>query len=201
VAVQPRSEETYQRILKAAEDSFARSGYDATGVAEICRQAGISKGAFYHHFSSKQALFLNLFEHWLADLHISLAQTRERAANVPAAIKSMANQIRAIFRQGGSQFSIFLEFLTKSSREPEIWQAIIAPYRRYHDYFSEMIEEGIREGSLRKVDPKKTAQILVSLAVGIIVQGIMDPSGADWENLIKEALELLLTGLRGKSSI
>jgi hypothetical protein len=113
----------------------------------------------------------------------------------------MANQIRAIFRQGGSQFSIFLEFLTKSSREPEIWQAIIAPYRRYHDYFSEMIEEGIREGSLRKVDPKKTAQILVSLAVGIIVQGIMDPSGADWENLIKEALELLLTGLRGKSSI
>ena len=59
---QQRSEETRARILAAALDRFARYGYDATGVAEICRAAGVSKGAFYHHFPSKQAAFLESVE-------------------------------------------------------------------------------------------------------------------------------------------
>jgi len=65
MATQQRSEETYSRILDAAAASFARNGYERTGVAEICHAAGISKGAFYYHFSSKQALFLALLQRWL----------------------------------------------------------------------------------------------------------------------------------------
>ena len=50
---QKRGEETRSRILDAAQGCFVQHGYDATGVAEICRSAGLSKGAFYHHFPSK----------------------------------------------------------------------------------------------------------------------------------------------------
>ena len=69
---QRRGERTRSRILQAAEDCFAQRGYDAASVAEICRSAGVSKGAFYHHFPSKQALFLELLDRWLAELDAQL---------------------------------------------------------------------------------------------------------------------------------
>ena len=57
--------ETRNRILKAAEECFARYGYDSTGVAAICKAAAVSKGALYHHFPSKQAIFVEMFEIWM----------------------------------------------------------------------------------------------------------------------------------------
>ena len=64
--MQTRSQETKNQILGAAYQLFSQSGYDATGVAEICQAAGVSKGAFYYHFPSKQAVFLELMDNWLA---------------------------------------------------------------------------------------------------------------------------------------
>jgi AcrR family transcriptional regulator len=196
MAAQIRSEETRRRILQAAEESFARYGYDATGVAEICAKAKISKGAFYHHFPSKQTLFLDLLDGWLKGLDENLAQARSEARSVPEGLKAMTTRIREIFRQGDRQLPIFLEFLNKASRDPSIWQATIAPYRRYHEYFAEIIEDGMKEGSIVSVDSKEMAQILVSLAIGIILQAILDPYGADWEKVMREAIELMLGGLQ-----
>ncbi|MGD8474909.1 MAG: helix-turn-helix domain-containing protein, partial [Anaerolineae bacterium] len=65
MSVQQRGEETRTRILDVAQEAFARYGYDATGVAEICRRAGVTKGGFYHHFPSKQDVFLEMLERWL----------------------------------------------------------------------------------------------------------------------------------------
>lgn len=58
--MQTRSEETRARILQAALTLFARLGYEAASVEDICVEAGVSKGAFYHHFPTKQAVFLQL---------------------------------------------------------------------------------------------------------------------------------------------
>src|SRR4030042_884054 len=63
--VQVRSEETRNRILQSAHKLFSETGFDASGVAGICRAAGVSKGAFYHHFETKQAVFLQLLEEGL----------------------------------------------------------------------------------------------------------------------------------------
>ncbi len=63
--MQQRGEATRARILEAALDQFAAHGYEAASVDEICARAGVSKGAFYHHFESKQALFLALLNDWL----------------------------------------------------------------------------------------------------------------------------------------
>lgn len=200
MASQTRSEATRRSILRSAEECFARYGYDATAVAEICERAGVSKGAFYHHFPSKQSLFLDLMENWLTDFTGTLSQARSEAESVPEALKAMASRIREVFRQGDRQLPIFLEFLNKASRDPAVWQATIEPYRRYHEYFADIIGEGVREGSLAPVDAKKLAQILVSLAVGVVLQAVLDPYGADWENLMKESLEMLLGGLHAGGS-
>jgi AcrR family transcriptional regulator len=54
------------QLLRAAEEIFARKGLAATKVEEIAREAGLSKGAFYLHFTSKEESFKQVVESFLA---------------------------------------------------------------------------------------------------------------------------------------
>ena len=53
---------TKDKLLLAAEQRFLQKGYTATTVDEICSSAGATKGAFFHHFPSKEALALTVVE-------------------------------------------------------------------------------------------------------------------------------------------
>lgn len=55
-----------KRLLDAALNEFRTRGYAATTVDDLCRAAGVSKGAFFHHFPSKEALTLAAVEYWNA---------------------------------------------------------------------------------------------------------------------------------------
>jgi AcrR family transcriptional regulator len=195
MSTQKRGEETRSRILEAATTSFAQNGYDVTGVAEICRRANVTKGAFYHHFPSKQAVFLELLEQWLAGLDTQLQVASDGAATVPEKLLQMTAMIRPVFQMAGDQLPIFLEFWSKARHDPTIWQATVAPYRRYCAFFARLIETGIAEGSLRAVKPETAAQILVSLAVGLLLQGVLDPQGADWGQVTEKVIQMFLEGL------
>jgi hypothetical protein len=62
-----------------------------------------------------------------------------------------------------------------------------------------MIEQGIAEGSLRPCDPGQAARALVSLAVGMVLQSALDPTGNDWQQSAQAGLDLLLHGLLNQS--
>ncbi|MGQ9457452.1 MAG: TetR/AcrR family transcriptional regulator [Anaerolineae bacterium] len=192
---QRRGEETRNRILQAAEEGFAQNGYEATGVAEICQRAHLSKGAFYHHFPSKQAVFLALLDRWLDGLEAHLQGLRAQAASAPDALMQMADVAREVFHAARGRLPVFLEFLNKAARDPRIWQATITPYRRYRAFFAGLMEAGMAEGSLRRTDPEAAANALLSLAVGLVLQGVVDPDGADWGEIARESVRLLLEGI------
>lgn len=191
--MQGRGEETRARILEAALGRFALQGYDAASIDGICVEAGVSKGAFYHHFTSKQAVFLELLEAWLAAIDTGLQAVRQ--PSVPETLMAMTGTLPSIFASAGEHLPMFLEFWRQASRDPEVWEATNAPYRRYQDYFAALIAEGIREGSFAPVDARAFAQLIVSLAVGLLLQGLIDPEGADWGAVGKESMQVILKGL------
>ena len=198
---QQRSEETRARILQAALGCFSRYGYDASGVAEICAAAGVSKGAFYHHFPTKQAVFLELMEQWLAGLETAFQENRSVAVDVPQAIIQMANTAGQVLEAADVRLSIILEFWMQAYRDPAIWQAAIAPYRRFLAYFTELIQEGMRAGTLQAVDADRAARVTVSLALGLLMQAVFEPQGANWALEARESLVLLMNGLIKRSDI
>jgi AcrR family transcriptional regulator len=193
--MQHRSEETRNRILDAATQLFSKTGYDATGVAEICQSAGVSKGAFYHHFSTKQAVFVELLNSYLTSIDNGFTAMRREGKEVPQVILQMAAIAGSLFQTADIHLPIFLEFWTQANHDPQIWETAIAPYRRYQYYFAEMIQEGIEQGSLQPVDAQLAARVVVSLAVGMLMQSLFDPSITDWQTEAKRSMELLLNGL------
>lgn len=193
--MQQRSEETRNRILETANRLFSTYGYDATGVAEICQAAEVSKGAFYHHFPSKQALFIAVMENWLGGLERGFTLTRQEINDIPHAIYQMAEIAGSIFQNAEVSMSIFLEFWVQAYRDPVIWQSAVAPYRRYQDYFAKMIQEGIDQGSLRSVDAHQASRTLVSLSLGLLMQALFDVKSNDWQREALESVSLIMQGL------
>lgn len=55
-------EETKRRIVDKAKQLFVQRGYGAVTMNEVCEAAGVSKGSLYHHFPSKDELFLHIVE-------------------------------------------------------------------------------------------------------------------------------------------
>jgi AcrR family transcriptional regulator len=193
---QQRGEETRSRILEAATEAFARYGYDATGVAEICRRADVTKGAFYHHFPSKQAVFLEMLERWLGGIDKGLETARLDGENAPDRLLAMTAMFRPVFQEAGGRLPIFLEFLTKAGHSPVVWQATVAPFRKYHAFFSRIIQDGIDEGSLRSLDPDRASNVLIAYAVGLLALGLLDPHGDDWSQVAEDGMSMLLEGVQ-----
>ena len=192
-----RGVETRQLILDASMDCFALNGYDATSVAEICQAAQVSKGAFYHHFPSKQALFLDLMNSWLQGVSGVFQQAGQSAQSTTQAFEDMAAMTGQIYEalQGG--FPILLEFWRQASRQPEIWEEAVAPYHRYLALFAGMIRQGMGDGDFSPdTHPDTSARILMAVAMGLLLQASFDPQGADWESVTRSGIGLILEGMR-----
>lgn len=191
-----RSLETQQRILKAAEARFARLGYDGTSVTAICQAAGVSKGAFYHHFESKQGVFLQLLNRWLAGMDSAMSVMGESSVDVPEKIVAMSGILSQILQVADRELLLYLEFLNKAVRDPEVWRAVIEPYHHYRAAFADLIAEGQAQGSLRAIEPTAASAVIIGLAIGILVQGFLDPEGANWASVSEEGINTLLDGFR-----
>jgi AcrR family transcriptional regulator len=192
---QQRSLETRARILQAAEKHFALEGYDKTGVAEICLAADVSKGAFYHHFDSKQEVFLELLNGWLEDMERQLSALGKVKGNLQERMLSMTRVVRIVLQAAEKGLPIYLEFLTRGMRDPVVMQTMSRPFQHYQDFFSAMFEEGMIEGTVREMDSQAAARVIIALALGLLMQGVVDPKGADWDRVAGEGVEILFEGL------
>lgn len=195
--MQQRSEETRDQILTAAVQLFCKSGYEASAVADICNLAGVSKGAFYHHFPSKQTLFLAIIEEWLKGIDTQLFTERGKGEKVPQSLTRMAKTLGFVFKAASGQLPMFLEFMVQASRDKTIWNATIAPYRRYQQQFHELIAQGQSEGSIKsEINPELASRVLISLAVGILLQGVVDPEAANWDEVTREGVQMILNSIQ-----
>jgi AcrR family transcriptional regulator len=87
-----RSEETRERLIAAARRLFVEKSYAETGTPEIVQAAGVTRGALYHHFADKQALFRAVVEREAQ----AVAEEIERKAISPSPVSALL--------EGGSAF-------------------------------------------------------------------------------------------------
>jgi len=194
-----RSAQTKNSIMEAATALFAREGYEATGVAEICERAGVSKGAFYYHFDSKENVFLTLIDAWLTTLEKSLNDITFQAKSVPEGLLEMAGMMQPVFENNQYFMGLFLELWTHANRNDKVRQATVAPYRRFEETFTRLIQRGIDEGSIDDVEPETAGQLLLSLSSGLFLQASLEPDQVNWGKKLQESIVILINGLKRRN--
>jgi AcrR family transcriptional regulator len=194
--MQKRSEETRSKLMESSIKLFSTKGFNAASVDDICAEAGVSKGAFYHHFESKQALFLALLDGWLKNIDDAIEASKDKTA--PETFTQMTEAFPYIFATAGEGLPMFLEFWLQASRDKKIWEASVAPYRRYHKYFTSLIKKGVDEGSFIELDPELTSRMIISTAMGLLLQSLMDPKGAKWEKVARDSTNMLINNMLRK---
>ena len=195
-----RSGVTRSRILQGALSRFTERGYDATSVTDICATADVSKGAFYHHFPSKQAVFIVLLERWLQGLDATVGDTGRQAETAAQRLRRLAGLVDHVSELGTGRIPMFLEFWRQAAKDPEIWHRTVEPYHRFRTAFAQLIKDGVAEGSLRPVDPDAAALVLVSMGIGLVLQGAIDPDNARPDGAGEQAIGILLRGLATEES-
>ena len=85
-----RVEETREALISTARDLFGQRGFAAVGTEEIARSAGLTRGALYHHFASKDELFRAVYEAVERDLMERIAATAVAAADPVQALRAGA---------------------------------------------------------------------------------------------------------------
>lgn len=81
----PERGEARTRLLEAARDLIRRQGYAATTVDDLCAQAGVTKGAFFHHFNNKEALGVAAADYWRETTSALFASAPYHAPDDPLA--------------------------------------------------------------------------------------------------------------------
>ncbi len=194
-----RREDTLRGILQAAARLFAEKGYDATGVAEICKRAGVSKGAFYYHFDTKQAVFIAVIGSWLEDLDRSLRSILPVGGTASERLLAMSHTFQTILEPQNERMALILEFWIQASRDETVRQMILSPYRTFQQLFEGIFREGVTSGEFLPIGPTVGAQVLLSMASGLFFQGLLDPHGSDWSTVAEQSVQVLLEGLRSKT--
>jgi AcrR family transcriptional regulator len=79
---------TRDRLVEAGREAFGTRGYEATSIAEILDAAGVAKGALYHHFETKAALFDAVLDRVVQEIAEAAADRARRAPDPAASLKA-----------------------------------------------------------------------------------------------------------------
>jgi AcrR family transcriptional regulator len=79
---------TRERLIEAARRAFGERGFDATSLTEILDAAGVAKGALYHHFETKAALFDAALDRVVQEIGAAAADRARRATGPAASLKA-----------------------------------------------------------------------------------------------------------------
>lgn len=192
MAMQQRAVLTRGRVLVAAAEVFARTGFLAASMNDIVEAAGVTKGAVYFHFPSKEALAVAVVEEQFAQWPALVAGVIEQAPDALTGVVALTYEVGGRFRDdilttAGVRLSFERELVHADMPTPFVgWVAIL------QDLFTRARREGLlRPGLL----PGPTARALVGSFFGIQHISEILTDRDDLEARLDEFWKIFLVGV------
>ncbi len=184
---------TINKIFDAAVEYIKKNGINAIDINEICKKAGVTKGAFYHHFHSKQHLLLELLNRWITTVSSQVEIPESKDINTIDLLLYIVGRMYPAFEKAESQLPIFLELYIKAINDKDLKKYVLKSYGDFLIFFNGILKDGMKKGFIRKENTLHISKILFSITLGLLMQGLIDPAGEDWTEIAKKSIKMLLS--------
>jgi AcrR family transcriptional regulator len=176
-------------ILKAALRCFARHGYHITTVEDIAAEAGVSKGAPYVYFESKEALFRALYEAWdcgLSDrIDATIARLDDRARRSPRQV--LAAVITAVGAHVAEQEDlcrVLIEARAQAAYVKGVAEVVRASQEQAQARMTRLIEAGRACGEWPPdTNPEDQARLILAAIHGLMAEWHLQPGSFSWPRM------------------
>jgi AcrR family transcriptional regulator len=175
-----------QHILRAALRCFARSGYYPTTVDDIAAEAGVSKGAPYVYFESKEALFRALYDSWdcgLAD-RIQAAVARLDGPDAWSPRRVLEAVITAVGAHVGEEADlcrVLIEARTQAAYVGTVAEIVRASQAEALARMRQLVEAGVASGDWPPdTDPEVQARLVLAAIHGLMAEWHLRPGSFSW---------------------
>ncbi|WP_300708641.1 TetR/AcrR family transcriptional regulator [uncultured Desulfovibrio sp.] len=165
-----------EALLQAAKELFGECGYVETTFKKISDRAGVALGLLTHHYGNKEKLFLasglDVLEHFLVVLRESSLEAHSGfeavmcfcKAYLDFSVDKNSNWLVLV------RCSPYSDMKTKTDRD-----LMDSMFSQVHSELEGLIARGISDGSIAPVEPKGTAQVIISLMVGANRTRVLTP--------------------------
>jgi AcrR family transcriptional regulator len=157
-----RAKNTKEKIERTALQLFVERGVAETSIRDVAGEAGVSQGAMYNHYKSKDELAWSLFATNFAELGMELRRLAQEQTDLPARVRAMVGFIFAHFDR--DPLPITYVFFARHENLRRITSQVRNPYM----VFRSVISEAMEHGEIPRQDPELSA----SLVIGAVTQVI-----------------------------
>ncbi|MGH8918105.1 MAG: ScbR family autoregulator-binding transcription factor [Actinomycetes bacterium] len=192
MAKQARSELTREAIVLGAAEAFDRFGYASASLNDVIAQAGVTKGALYFHFSSKEELARAVIEAQHArSVSAGKQMIEQKAPGLESIIRLSQEMVRQLLEEPMVRAGIRLTLENGTFHSP-----VPDPYREWMQTIELLLRRAIVEKDVREMPaPEDLARFIVAAFTGVQLVSQVLTSRADLRRRIWEMWELLLPAL------
>lgn len=176
-----------ERLRRAAFQCFSEGGFHETKVDDICKKAGVSKGAFYWYFESKEQVFVQILEVWAKEVEGEIIKQFQDALEDDEPQKALLIALGREGRRGRRLLPVWLDALVQSQRHPELKAAMRTFLQRMRRTLARVLEPTFAPFYGTK-ERETLASLILSSFLGSIAQQMAEPE----DDLYDEHSRMLL---------
>lgn len=186
---QIQGQNSRDKLLDAATRLFHENGYQAVTVNDICEAAQLTKGAFYHHFDSKEALYQHLYTPQL-DTYLASHFSISEDADGKTLLLALADATLSFSEEIGREMTSLSITVMLSRGTSHLFTEGRVHTRLLHQALSQS-----QAGNQLKCKGSEHELMLIysCLMVGFLVKwaSLADESSFDWHNLLQREMQLM----------
>ncbi len=183
-------------ILDAALSLFVKNGYSQTSMDDIVNLSGLSKGAIYHHYSSKKVLFLSLIDYWETFYFKDILNKNISDCNPDDLLREISQNVVIAFKSKKNIFLAELEFWSLSNYDNDVRERIKLLYVKLLKLFKGIVRKGINDKLYKNLNVDVAALSIMTSLQGVIWFSIFEESTISAEQYLNDVIEFIIFGFK-----
>jgi AcrR family transcriptional regulator len=161
------SAETRRRILTIARAAFAARGYESATNRTVGGEAGLTAGAIYHYFGSKQDLYVAVHDDVQERVFARFAVAVEHADTFRGQIEAVLDEAHEMNKEDPTLAQFLGALRVDMSRNPELKKSLQRHSRRRQEFFDRIVDVGVATGEIDASDREIVRAVVLTILTGL----------------------------------